>query len=219
MGVVFKPVSTGSGRGEIVVYSNDHFRGEATVGLKGSAVEATVTTSSEYPGVISKDSSFPRIKAEPDPCIFGDVQKGDDLSRTIRITNAGNGDLRLNQVGIEPEGKGTFVIRDDTCSGVVLEADPGKPGHLSSCEVEIVFMPAVLEEFEASLMLVSNDPAYPVYPVILRGTGIKSNGLKYPGFWGWIAILILVLRMVLGLPATAGGWRRWVKTSNSNSRK
>jgi hypothetical protein len=214
MEVVFQPVKTGFVRGELVVVTNDHFRGEAVVGIKGSGVKADAADRNQSTEINSNKGPVPRLKAEPDPCVFGDVQKGDNLTRTIRITNEGNEDLHLDRVNVEPGGKGPFVIGEDNCTGAVLAADPGRSDHLSSCEVEIVFEPEAIREVKARLIFVSNDPAFPAYPVVLSGSGIKPHESKYPGFWGWIAILILVLRLALGLPATADGWRGWIKKNS-----
>ena len=68
-----------------------------------------------------------------------------------------------------------------------------------------------MERASGNLLLISNDPNSPVHPVILTGTGVAPDDMKYPGLLGWMAILILVLRMILGLPVSARGWERWMR--------
>jgi hypothetical protein len=210
IGVVFKPVLTGFEKGRLVVYSNDHFRGRVTIDLKGRAINRSVISMSENLPIIGKDSPPPRIKVMPDPCEFGEVKRGLNLTRTVSVTNIGGAGLHLKQAALEPAGVGHFAIVKDTCTGAFLEARLKSPDTPSLCEVDIVFAPAMVKKAEARLLLTSNDPSEPHYVVLLTGAGVDPEKLRYPGFWGWVAILILVLRMILGVPVSARGWGRWM---------
>ena len=209
--VAFKPALTGHHKGELVIFSSDHFSAQVVVDLKGMGIKAPVIDRGENLMVAVKGAPFPILEVRPDPCEFGEVIKGSKLTRVVRVTNSGNGDLRLGRVALKPGGGGTFMIGRDSCSGALLEAGPESPDPPSFCEVEIIFAPGMVGRAEARMILVSNDPSIPAYAVKLTGTGTETGEIRYPGFWGWLAILVLFLRMALGIPVSARGWGRWMK--------
>lgn len=215
MKAFFKPVLLGAMKGEIVVYSNDPFRGQVVVGLEGRGLQASSEGTGDDHAVTVTSVSYPRIEAGPDPCDFGKVHKGVSVLRTVTVSNTGRGDLYLDRVVLESGRAGPFMIEKDTCSGNVLTgADPD-----SRCEVQIVFTPEREGDAGTRLRFSSSDPLNAVYAVLLKGTGIRKKRSLYPGFWGWVAILILILRMLLGFPVSASGWRRWLGGKNSGKWK
>ena len=208
--VVFKPLLSGSAKGDLVIYSDDHFRNQVAVLLLGRAIKSADISGNEDLTITKTEDLSPRMVVTPNLVEFGEVEKGLKLTRNIRVINAGSVDLYLNKLVLDPGGKGPFKIGKESCSGAVLEAGSGDSDSPPFCEVRIVFNPDKIGNLRARLQLSSSGPLPVVHTVMITGSGVDPENQDYHGFWGWIAILVLVLRIVLRLPVSAGGWGRWM---------
>jgi hypothetical protein len=213
--VVFKPPSTGSYAAELVIFSNDHLREQVIVDLQGEAIRASPANKGEDHFAVWDGNPSPEIDVLPDPCDFGQVKLGHRLFRTVRIINAGTGEIHLFDAALKQEPGGLFSIARDTCSGASLEPVQATRDKRVFCEIELTFAPVEAKRVQAALVLMFSDPAFRDHTVSVTGTGIEPDDRRYQGVWGWLAVLVLVLWIVLRLPVSASGWWRWMK-KNSN---
>lgn len=210
MEAVFRPLSTGSKKAELTIGSNDHFKSQVTINLTGRGTNSPPTNPDDNMASRRNGPIPPVIKLLPNPLEFGDVEIGKTATRMLKVLNAGGGGLGLDRVYLDEKGVDIFRIGSDTCSGALLKGTPENPDSAGYCEVEIMFSPKSTNEAIASFNLTSSEPFSAVHTVLVKGRGVDPDDPGYPGFWGWVAILVLVLRMVLGVPVSARGWGKWI---------
>jgi hypothetical protein len=181
----------------------------------GEAIRASPANKGEDHFAVWDGNPSPEIDVLPDPCDFGQVKLGHRLFRTVRIINAGTGEIHLFDAALKQEPGGLFSIARDTCSGASLEPVQATRDKRVFCEIELTFAPVEAKRVQAALVLMFSDPAFRDHTVSVTGTGIEPDDRRYQGVWGWLAVLVLVLWIVLRLPVSASGWWRWMK-KNSN---
>jgi hypothetical protein len=168
-----------------------------------------------YPVRLTGNSTlFGQLDADPDPCDFGEVTVGSSQVKTVRFSNVGGVDLRLVMVVLDDDTQGEFDVVRDTCAGEMILRATGRMQVQTSCEVDVSFGPASDGEKRGRLQVTTEEPSVPVISVDITGSGVRPARIQSPGPLAWVAILILVLRVILGFPATANGWGRWMKKVN-----
>lgn len=108
----------------------------------------------------------PDISADKASLEFGEVTVGEEGASRVRITNVGDGDLKIDTISatdpvFEPEYSGSLPI--------TLGPD-------DSLDIDVVFAPDDEGEFEADLEIDSNDSDTPTLIVGLTGEGVEVSG-------------------------------------------
>jgi preprotein translocase subunit YajC len=105
-------------------------------------------------------ATTPDISVAQTSLDFGSVKLGKKVTKTLKITNNGSGDLLITLSGLE----GTdFSIQGS--SSVTIKAK-------KSYSVKVLFTPTSAELKTATLEITSNDPDTPVLDRSLSGTGL-----------------------------------------------
>jgi len=100
--------------------------------------------------------------------LFGDVTTGTSSVQTATITNNGNADLILGDLGTANPLATPFSLENDTCTGQTLTP-------ASSCTFDIRFAPISVNPFSDSLDIPSNDPDEDPVTFSVSGTGLSST--------------------------------------------
>ncbi|MBM3325473.1 MAG: choice-of-anchor D domain-containing protein, partial [Calditrichaeota bacterium] len=145
--IVFSPSELGDRSSELHIISNDPDNSEAIVTLIGFGIEA----------------GPPRIEVTPVALDFGELLIGSSLNQTLRVSNSGGDDLRVNSLQVV--GAGFRVDRGD---GFIVESGAEEL-------VTVTFAPDNVGEFNATLIVRSNDPNRGVMNIALRGVGIAGQ--------------------------------------------
>ncbi|MFH1068391.1 MAG: choice-of-anchor D domain-containing protein [Candidatus Glassbacteria bacterium] len=101
----------------------------------------------------------PKIALSADSLVFGDVTEGTGLADTLAILNLGGAALIVSGITTTDS---SFTVNPDTAT-----VEPGLTGHLT-----VTFQPKRLGQISATLSILSNDPAQPILPVRVSGSGI-----------------------------------------------
>jgi parallel beta-helix repeat protein len=142
--VSFKPTSAGSKSSSLRITSNDPDTPTIDILLTGTAPFSEKT---------------PDISVAQTTLDFGSVKVGKKVTKTLKITNNGTGDLVITLSGLE----GTdFSIQGS--SGVTIKAK-------KSYSLKVLFTPKSAGLETANLELSSNDPDTPTLEISLSGTG------------------------------------------------
>jgi len=193
LAVRFNPAGNGVKKAQLEIESNDPFKPVYPVRLTGNS------------------TLFGQFDADPDPCDFGEVTVGSSLVKTIRFSNVGDLDLGLIMVVLDDDTQGEFDVIRDSCSGETILRATGRMQARTFCEVDVSFGPDSDGEKRGRLHVATEEPSVPGISVDIKGSGVRPARIQSPGPLAWVAILILVLRVILGFPATANGWERWMK--------
>ena len=119
----------------------------------------------------SPDSEFkalkPDIAVAPDAIDFGDVVKLYEVSFEVQVLNAGRAPLAIDDIALEDEvnGEGIFT----------LEGDAEELAPNDSLAVKITFAPEEYLDYEANLVIVSNDEDQPEISIPLTGSGTVGS--------------------------------------------
>jgi preprotein translocase subunit YajC len=133
----------------------------------GGLKTATLEIDSNDPDTPTLDISLTAILPATAPDIsvaqatldFGSIKVGKKVTKTLKITNNGTGDLMITLSGLE----GTdFSIQGS--SSVTIKAK-------KSYSLKVLFTPTSAELKTATLSIVSNDPDTPTLEISLTGTG------------------------------------------------
>ena len=155
--VGFTPVTYGTVSGTMAINSNDPVDPTVTVDLIGKGLYADPTAS------LNASSHN-----------FGSVW----------VAGEGTGFWKLE---IRNQGNVDLVVSDLALTNPVFAVDaPALPfsiGRDDTATVTVQFTPSAVASFEDSLKIHSNDPAQPVLPVFLQGSG--SGGPYNAGFQFW----------------------------------
>jgi len=142
--VVFKPTSGGSKSSTLEITSNDPDTPTIDIPLTGTAPFSAKT---------------PDISVVQTTLDFGSVKVGKKVTKTLKITNNGSGDLLITLSGLE----GTdFSIQGS--SSVTIKAK-------KSYSLKVLFTPKSAGLETATLEVSSNDPDTPTLEISLSGTG------------------------------------------------
>ena len=88
-------------------------------------------------------------------------------AQRVVITNTGGAPLHVNNVALGGDDAGQYSVVKDACTGA--EVVPYR-----ACVIDIAFLPAGKDDFDAELKLVSNAPESP-QTIRLTGEGINSS--------------------------------------------
>ena len=109
-------------------------------------------------------NGIPVISVEPALLDFGNVRLGAYSSATVKITNAGNAPLLINNIWLF--GVNMYEFRQtNACTSL----NPG-----SSCNINVTFAPGDLGNLKAMLGITSNDLNKSWFYVPLSGAGVVS---------------------------------------------
>jgi hypothetical protein len=142
--VVFKPTSAGSKSSTLEITSNDPDTPTIDIPLTGTAPFSAKT---------------PDISVAQTTLDFGSIKVGKKVTKTLKITNNGTGDLVITLSGLEETG---FSIQGS--SGVTIKAK-------KSYSLKVLFTPKSAGLETANLKIGSNDPDTPTLEISLNGTG------------------------------------------------
>lgn len=95
---------------------------------------------------------------------FGAVTVGNSSQQTITITNSGNNDLNIGQLGDSDPLAAPYTLSSDNCSGQTLSPQ-------ASCDVTVNFAPNASGASNDSFDIPSNDPDNATVTVNVSGTG------------------------------------------------
>jgi preprotein translocase subunit YajC len=142
--VAFKPTSAGSKSSMLGITCND---------------PDTPTIDIPLTGTVPFSEKIPDISVAQTPLDFGSVKVGKKVTKTLKITNNGSGDLVITLSGLE----GTdFSIQGS--SSVTIKA---KKGYT----LKVLFTPKSAGLEAATLEIDSNDPDTPTLEISLSGIG------------------------------------------------
>jgi hypothetical protein len=142
--VVFKPTSGGPKSSTLEITSNDPDTPTIDIPLTGTVPFSTTT---------------PDISVAQTSLDFGSVKVGKKVTKTLKITNNGSGDLVITLSGLEETD---FSIQGS--SSVTIKAK-------KSYSLKVLFTPKSAGLETATLSMISNDPDTPTLEISLSGTG------------------------------------------------
>ena len=93
----------------------------------------------------------PRISVNPPTVHFGYVPLGTPREDTVLVSNQGQEDLVIGNIGHNDPLELPFVIKVDTCSAITL-------APAEQCSLVVTYAPEILEVYHASFDIPSNDP-------------------------------------------------------------
>ena len=132
-------------------------------GIKTTILEIQTSDPDTAPLEISLTATLPAttpdISVAQTTVDFGSVKLGKKVTKTLKITNNGTGDLVIAFSGLEGTG---FSIQGS--SSVTIKAK-------KSYSLKVLFMPTSSGLVAATLMMSSNDPDTPTLEISLSGTG------------------------------------------------
>jgi opacity protein-like surface antigen len=109
----------------------------------------------------------PKAVISPGAHDFGDIGVGSaSASTTLRLSNAGDFPLQVQQLLVLSGAPQLFPLMSDTCSQQILE-----PG--ASCEIVVRFKPAAAGARDATIFAITNQNG-PVVTSTLTGTGVPA---------------------------------------------
>ena len=146
LSVAYSPHSAGSSSGSLNIVTNDPKAPIITISLFGSASNAPAT---------------PRLSVSPGGLHFGLVEVGQQVNRTITLSNVGSGDLVVGELRMSGA--------NFTHTGTPMTIGPGE-----STTITVTARPASAEEFAAQLTIASNDPNIPLTHISLAITGLAQ---------------------------------------------
>ena len=144
--VTFTPEEAGDYEETITIVSDDPENGEITVSLTGTGIEP----------------SYAEIVVEPASLDFGEVNIRNSEDLVVTISNAGEEELTVSDIGINGE-----YFETDFEGETVLEQG-------ESFETAVTFMPEEPGQFAGVMIISSNDPDNGELEVQLSGTGVNT---------------------------------------------
>lgn len=112
------------------------------------------------------------IEVEPTAIDFGSTIIGVPVSESIKVSNKGSDDLKINSITIE--GSSDFSQYSSLCNEI---SPNGSSMITGSCMINVIFTPSSTGAKTANLKIESNDPDEGVFSVPLLGNG---SGLPQP---------------------------------------
>lgn len=104
---------------------------------------------------------------DPSGVDFGDQVIGRwSRAQRVVVTNTGGAPLHVHSAHLEGDAPGQYSISKDTCTGAEVVPYRG-------CVIDITFLPAGKDDFDAELKLVSDAPESP-QSIHVTGEGINS---------------------------------------------
>jgi len=140
--VSFKPTSAGSKSSTLEITSND-----------------PDTPTIDIPLTATLPATTPDISVAQTSLDFGSIKVGKKVTKTLKITNNGSGDLMITLSGLEETD---FGIQGS--SSVTIKSK-------KSYSLKVLFAPKSAGLETATLSMISNDPDAPTLEISLSGTG------------------------------------------------
>lgn len=114
-------------------------------------------------------SPQPSIGASPQNVVFGSVTTGNTADLTITMTNNGNADLTISDIGLVDALSAPFslISGQDNCSNQVVTPS-------SHCTLAIRYSPSSVGNHFDSFDVPSDDPATPTIIIEVSGTGAAA---------------------------------------------
>ncbi len=156
--VTFTPGSVGAFSDSLDIPSNDADEAVTTVALSGTGSAAPEPTISVTDTVAPVDDNL---------VPFGSTAVGSQLDQTVTVTNVGNGDLILGQIGVANGLLAPYSITTDTCSSQTL-------APAANCTIGLRFEPTAAGATSDSFDIPSNDATDPTVTVSVTGTGTSA---------------------------------------------
>jgi hypothetical protein len=152
--VAFTPTNLVNQTASLDITSNDPDTATMQVPLSGIGV--TLTT--------------PDIAVDPDTHNFGVTAIGVPVSQVFTITNNGNANLVITDIGFSGDSAGMFAVvtgGGDPCLSLTPTIAAG-----GSCTINVTYTPTTGGSHSAFLDISSNDPDFATFPTNLSGTGL-----------------------------------------------
>lgn len=115
----------------------------------------------------------PRLVVEPGRIDFGNVGVGQEATQTVRLGNAGDFPLQIQQALFVTGRPDVFFITDDACTARIV--NPGE-----ACTLVAHFKPTDAGGRDAALFIIGGNQTQPVDSVGARGTGVLTGGGSPP---------------------------------------
>lgn len=93
----------------------------------------------------------PNIFVNPTTVQFGFIPVESVRRQTVWVTNQGQADLLIGSIGQHNPLEQPFTLTVDTCSETTLVAD-------AHCSLEVTYTPEILQDYQGSFDIPSNDP-------------------------------------------------------------
>ncbi|RLJ17325.1 hypothetical protein DJ030_14850 [bacterium endosymbiont of Escarpia laminata] len=153
--VRFSPPSTGAFSDSFDIPSDDPDENPVTVNVDGTGIGLVV------PDITVTDSAAP---VDDLAIAFGNVTQATTSDETVTITNDGNADLTIGNIGALDVLVAPFSILNDTCSGQTVTP-------AANCTLTVRFEPTAAGTFNDSFDIPSDDADEASVTVNLSGTG------------------------------------------------
>ncbi|RLJ17326.1 hypothetical protein DJ030_14855 [bacterium endosymbiont of Escarpia laminata] len=151
----FSPPSTGAFSNSFDIPSDDPDENPVTVNVDGTGIGLAV------PDITVTDTAAP---VDDLAIAFGNVTQATTSDETVTITNDGNADLTIGNIGALDVLVAPFSILNDTCSTQILVP-------AASCTLTVRFEPTAVGTFNDSFDIPSDDADEASVTVNLSGTG------------------------------------------------
>ena len=152
--VTFAPTDLVSQTGNLDITSNDPDTAIMRVPLSGIGV--TIAASD--------------IAVDPDTNNFGEIAIGESASQVFTITNNGNANLVITDIGFSGDSAGMFTV-DETGGGNPCGSLAPTIAAGDSCTLNVTYSPTAGGVHSVFLDIDSNDPDFATFLVALSGTG------------------------------------------------
>lgn len=156
--VRFEPTASGAFNDSLDIPSDDADENPVTVSVSGTGTPAPV------PDITVTDSIAPVSDLQ---IPFADLTEGGSTDQTVTVTNDGNADLALGNIGVADSLAAPFSLLNDTCSSQTLTAT-------ASCTFMVRFAPTAAGTSNDSLDIPSDDPDENPITVNVSGTGLAA---------------------------------------------
>ena len=123
--------------------------------------------------VPSSSPADPKIQVSHTTYDFGNVEVDTSVTAMITISNVGGQPLFVQNISLQ-SGNDGFTITSPPSLSVYIGVKNGAPNYIS---VDITFLPTATDDYQDTLVIVSNDPVNPIFDVLLEGVGIEEQSV------------------------------------------
>lgn len=179
--IVFAPDSISAFSDSFDIPSDDPDESLVTVNLMGQGVGMNV------PDITVTSTAIPFTDYR---IAMGNIIENEVATETITITNEGNANLDIGDIGNNDLLEAPFSLVSNQCSSQILV-----PG--ADCSFQVMFEPTFASNFSDSFDIPSDDPDESSVTISITGTGIAADdnlGGGSGGSIGWLVLLFWLLR-------------------------
>ncbi|MGC8928097.1 MAG: EB domain-containing protein, partial [Myxococcota bacterium] len=140
---------------------------ECVNGVCREIVDATVDTLSDVDGILDGETTYGKIRIEPETVDFGGAHYGVEVKREVTIENVGKGVLVINEIKFSPD---TNPDPDNPRFRYNIVSNRGVPFEIESGSyevVEVIYRQDDSEPDRGYLQVISSDSEYPSKDVYL----------------------------------------------------